>query len=367
MEDNEIRRLEDALLECQRDINSLHARQLRMMVEIAATHGGRYRSEQVALLLKWSSSRAADQVALAEGVVGRLPGSLAALERGEIDLYKVCTVHELTMNLAPEVAREVEERVVEKAAGQTGAQMRQRARRIVLRVDPAGARDRAAGAKAARCAGLQSEEDGMAKVYAVVPAEKAVAIALRVDKIARQTKTPDDPRTMDQRRADVVCDLLLGKPSNVQVQLQVTVPVSTVMGVDDQPGELAGYGPIDATTARVLAGDATWRRLLTDERGTLVEVGRRTYRPPAALRDFVQARDKTCVFPGCAVPAHRADLDHTTAFPAGPTEAANLGVMCRAHHRLKQDPRWTVTQPTPGTFVWTSPSTRTYTRQAVAA
>jgi uncharacterized protein DUF222 len=364
---NEILELEEIALECQRSINSLHARLLRALAGIAARSDGRYRSEQVALLLRWSSSRAADQVALAEGVVGRLPGSLAAMERGEIDLYKVCTLHELTMNLTPDLARQVEERVLEKAAEQTGAQLRQRARRIVLRVDPAGARGRAAEAKAARCAGLQSEEDGMAKVYAVVPAEKAVAIALRVDKIARQTKTPDDPRTMDQRRADVVCDLLLGEPSNVQVRLQVTVPVSMVMGLDDQPGELAGYGPLDATTTRALAGDATWRRLLTDQRGTLLEVGRRTYRPPAALRDFVQARDKTCVFPGCSVPAHRADLDHTTAFPAGPTEAANLGVMCRTHHRLKQDPRWTVTQPTPGTFVWTSPSTRTYTRQAVAA
>jgi uncharacterized protein DUF222 len=116
MEDNEIRQLEDALLQCQRSINSLHARQLRMMAEIAAVHGGRYRSEQVALLLRWSSSRAADQVALAESVVGRLSGSLAALERGEIDLYKVRTVHELTMNLTPEVARQVEERVLEKAA-----------------------------------------------------------------------------------------------------------------------------------------------------------------------------------------------------------------------------------------------------------
>jgi uncharacterized protein DUF222 len=367
MENNEIRQLEDALLECQRGINSLHARQLRIMAEIAATDGGRYRSEQVALLLRWSSIWAADQVAFAESVVGRLSGSLAALERGEIDLYKVRTVHELTMNLTPEVAREVEDRVLEKAAEQTGAQMRQRARRIVLRVDPTGARDRAAQAKAARCAGLQSEDDGMAKVYAVVPADKAVAIALRVDKIARQTKTPDDPRTMDQRRADVVCDLLLGKPSNVQVQLQVTVPVSMLMRLDDQPGELAGYGPITADTARALAGDATWRRLLTDQHGTLLDVGRRTYRPPAALRDFVQARDKTCVFPGCSIPAHRADVDHTMAFPDGPTTAANLGVMCRAHHRLKQDPRWTVTQPTPGTFVWTSPSTRTYTREPVAA
>jgi len=367
MEDPDISRLENILLECQRDINSLHARQLRTMAQIAAAYGGRYRAEQVALLLKWSSNWAADQVALAEGVVGRLPGSLAALERGEIDLHKVRTVNDLTMPLSPEHAREVEVRVLEKAAEQTGAQLRQRARRIVLRVDPTGARDRAVMAKAARCAGFQSAEDGMAKVYAVVPAQKAVAIALRVDKIARQAKTPDDPRTMDQRRADVVCDLLLGKLSNVRVEVQVTVPVSMVLGWDDQPGELAGYGPITADTARELAGDATWRRLLTDEHGTLLDVDRRTYRPPAALRDFVRARDKTCVFPGCSIPAHRADLDHTTAFPAGPTTAANLGVMCRAHHRLKQDPRWTVTQPTPGTFLWTSPGKRTYTREPIAA
>ncbi|MEO6087500.1 MAG: DUF222 domain-containing protein, partial [Umezawaea sp.] len=269
MEGNEIRELEEIVLECQRGINSLHARLLRALAGIAARSDGRSRSESVSLLLTWSSNWAADQVAFAVGVVGRSQGSLAALERGEIDLYKVRTVHELTMNLPPDLAREVEERVLEKAAEQTGAQLRQRARRIVARVDPVGARERAAEAKAARCAGFVSEEDGMAKVYAVVPAEKAVAIALRVDKIARQSKTPEDQRTMDQRRADVVCDLLLGKPSNVHVQLQVTVPVSMVMRLDDQPGELAGYGPITADTARELAGDATWRRLLTDHHGTL--------------------------------------------------------------------------------------------------
>jgi hypothetical protein len=183
-----------------------------------------------------------------------------------------------------------------------------------------------------------------------------VAIKLRLDKIARLVKTPQDDRTTDQRRADVVCDLLLGRKSNVQVQLQVTVPVSMLMRVDDQPGEFAGYGPIAWGLARELAGDATWRRLLTDEQGVLLEVGRTSYRPTAALRDFVQARDKTCVFPGCS-----------TAFPEGPTAPENLGVMCRAHHRLKQDRRWMVFQPTPGRFEWTTPSNRTCIREPVAA
>ena len=38
----------------------------------------------------------------------------------------------------------------------------------------------------------------------------------------------------------------------------------------------------------------------------------------------------------------------------------NTGPKCRHEHRLKQDPRFTVTQPTPGTFRWTAPSGRTY-------
>jgi hypothetical protein len=49
------------------------------------------------------------------------------------------------------------------------------------------------------------------------------------------------------------CDLLLGKTSNVEVRLQVTVPATMLMRVDDQPGELAGYGPITADVARELA------------------------------------------------------------------------------------------------------------------
>jgi hypothetical protein len=115
-----------------------------------------------------------------------------------------------------------------------------------------------------------------------------------------------------------------------------------------------------------LAGDATWRRLLTDEQGMLLEVGRTNYRPSAALRDFVQAGDKTCVFPGCSMSAHRADIDHTIAFPDGPTAPENLGVMCRAHHRLRQDHRWRVFQPTPGRFAWTTPSNRACIREPVA-
>jgi hypothetical protein len=94
--------------------------------------------------------------------------------------------------------------------------------------------------------------------------------------------------------------------------VQVTVAATTLLGLDNHPGELAGYGPITAQTARHLAADATWRRILTDPiSGTVLDVGRTTYRPPQALADHVRIRDRTCRFPGCRHP-HGAATSTTT-------------------------------------------------------
>jgi Domain of unknown function (DUF222) len=85
------------------------------------------------------------------------------------------------------------------------------------------------------------------------------------------------------------------------------------------------------------------------------------YQPPPRIREHVTARDRTCRGPNCGQPAWRADLDHTTPFDqGGPTCPCNLGALCRRHHRLKQHPGWTITQPQPGVFSWTTPAGRTY-------
>ena len=86
-----------------------------------------------------------------------------------------------------------------------------------------------------------------------------------------------------------------------------------LLGWDEQPGELAGHGPIPAMLARHIAADATgtWRRLITDPpTGALLDRGTTTYRPPANLTAFVIAREQTCTFAGCRRAAHRCDLDH---------------------------------------------------------
>ncbi len=146
--------------------------------------------------------------------------------------------------------------------------------------------------------------------------------------------------------------------------VQVTVPITMLMGLDEQPGELGGHGPIPASLAREIAAQGTWRRLLTDpQSGVLLDHGRTTYTPPAGLADFVRARDVVCRFCTCGQPAARADLDHTVAYAdGGSTSDRNLYAGCRHHHRGKTHaPGWHVDQHDDGRITWTTPTGHSYT------
>jgi hypothetical protein len=148
--------------------------------------------------------------------------------------------------------------------------------------------------------------------------------------------------------------------------VHVTVPITMLMGLDESPGELRGYGPIPADLARDIAAEGTWQRLLTDpESGTLLDHGRTTYTPPVGLADHVRARDVECRSPICRRTAVDADLDHTVAWnDGGTTSDHNLHARCRHDHRLKTHaPDWTVTQSPDGTITYTTPTGHTYTSQ----
>ena len=122
---------------------------------------------------------------------------------------------------------------------------------------------------------------------------------------------------------------------------------------------------VPALTAWALAAGGTWRRLVTDPAsGTIVDVGRTRYRPPAGLADLVRARDRACVFPTCQTPAERCDIDHLTAWSQGGTTSLdNLVVLCEAHHRLKHTPGWALTRDqASGTLSWYTPDKTIYQR-----
>ncbi len=157
--------------------------------------------------------------------------------------------------------------------------------------------------------------------------------------------------------------LRLARRNGRAAAVHVTVPISTLLGLDDRPGELDGYGPITAETARRVAAHGTWRRLLTDPAtGALLDYGTTRYSPPTDLVEHVHARDITCRFPTCARPARLCQFDHTipAGSPGWSTSAGNGGPLNAGCHNGKTHTGWHLEQPEPGRFIWTAPTGHTY-------
>ena len=137
--------------------------------------------------------------------------------------------------------------------------------------------------------------------------------------------------------------------------------------------ELRGYGPIPAVSmlkildSRTAKGaPASWNVLIAHpETGDLMEVHR--YQPSEAMRRFIAARDVHCRFPGCRMPVHRCEIDHTIdAALGGKTSITNLGALCVSHHTLKHHSGWKVKQHAYGIYEWTSPTGITHIDEPVS-
>lgn len=361
--------------ECERLIAFAHSVQVRALARFAQLRSAtaEFVADEIAPVMSWTRNAAAGRVGHATDLTTRMPAVVAALESGRLDLYRTRILTEDTVALTASRAAAVAAQVLPRAQWQNPTAFRRSVRRAILRVDPDGQARRHDTARTDRRIVVHSLPDGMAELTATLSAEVATAIYQRVDLLARGQTRDRGRRSADARRADVFAALLLSdtKPHHaasagvaVRPLVQVTIAATTLAGADDAPAELSGYGPVPAAMARRIAHDPTgvWRRLVTDPvDGSLLDYGRRTYRPPAALADHVRARDRTCRFPGCHHPARGADLDHTVPYPHGPTAAGNLAALCRRHHRLKHKTQWTVTQRG-GQFTWTSPTGRRHIR-----
>ena len=354
---------------------------------------------------EWEAATSCTQ-ALARRVVGRAvrlaaqPALAGALRRGDLDVRRVDAVLDtLPVGGDPRRWAGLVDAVLDDAKLLSTPALKRLTARLVLAAEPEQAATRCARARADRGVELQPVEDGMAILHAYLPAPAAVTAFTVIDALAGTSRAAGDDRTVDQRRADEFADLfariaetgLLPDGRNLPVkhrrraQIQVTVAATTLLGLDDLPGELAGYGPIPAELAREIAADGTWRRLLTDpatgalvERdsatyapGMLVARGEATYAPGTHLAALVADRDVTCTYMGCGQPAWRCEIDHREPFdPSRPadeqTTAANLDARCKHHHDLKGAGGWTVRRvPGSGACEWTDPWGITFTRLAI--
>jgi hypothetical protein len=368
----------DLLVALERQIAWLTARQQQVLAALdgrALDWAGKesidYTREQVGAALRLSPGHAADRLAVGRTLVDQLPQTLAMLGRGEITYLHAKRLAEVVVPFDAKTTAKIEDRVLVRAADQSVGQFGASVRRAVIAADPRSAEQRYEDAVAQRCVVIIPQPDGVAELSALLPAEGAALIKTVLDSLA-SVKVSGETRTMDQRRADFLVDVfarVLGDPALPEQHghrpaIQVTVAASTLLGCDDQPAELDGYGPITAHTARRIAADhtGTWRRILTNPGGQVLDYGRRTYRPPANLTDHVIARDKTCVFPHCRRPARHCEVDHGDPWcSGGHTNPDALYPLCTRHHHARHNAGWTGQRTDDGSYLWTDPTGHTYT------
>ncbi len=162
--------------------------------------GAGFAAEEIAAELHLSPAAAAVQLELAVTAVSRLPATLAALDTGDIDLGRLRATVEATAALSDEQAAAVEAKVLARGGRASHSLFRQALRRAVLAADPDGARRRQVQARRDRQVRVRPVEDGMAELWALLPAADAQAAYQRLDTLARRAASSEDSRVVDVGR-----------------------------------------------------------------------------------------------------------------------------------------------------------------------
>jgi hypothetical protein len=345
----------------------------------AATVARRVLVTELACALRLPERTIENLIEQSRSLLHELPATLESLRAGEISYRHAQSMIDHADSLPEESRQAFELAALPFARNLTVAQFDRKARVLRERTHPETIETRHESCVSDRSVTLQPARDGMAWLSAYLPAAEAHAIYHRLTDVALTLQGPTEPRTLTQLRVDVFADLLIdgvtddssssstgGLGRGIRARVLVTVPALTLLGADDEPATLEGYGPIDIDTARRLAANApSFTRILTHpETGAVLSVGRDRYAVPSDLRTWLRVRDGTCRYPGCSRSAHRCDIDHTTDWQyGGTTSHDNLAHLCLTHHHLKHHTQWQVEQTGGGDLEWTAPSGRRYTTQ----
>ena len=327
-----------------------------------------FASDEIRAALRLTRRTAENTLGFAMELRLRLPKVWELLDEGRIDVNRAKTIVFGTSPLSDQNAREVADRIIDRAPGLTTGQLAARIRRLCVQADPDEAKKRYEDAVDQRRIVTHAEVDGTANLFGLsLPPHRVNAVTRRINKIARSLKRSDDPRTTDQIRADVFLDLLTGVDLNdagSRAVVDIRVDMATLTGANDDPGEIPGFGPVIADIARKVVReqhDAEWRYAVVDEDGRIISTGTTRRRPTAAQTRGIHAAYSTCVFPGCPMPAADCDLDHRKAWAdGGPTTEANVAPLCRHDHIVRHN-GWKLERLPNGAHRWTSRLGHTYT------
>jgi hypothetical protein len=385
----------DYLAALERQSSWLQAAMQRAIVAVAGISEGKSdgpftgvdeaEREDVSSALRLSAGTAQMRIDVARTLVNHLPNTCSALATGELSAAHATVIAKETAaairdGLSEFAIFSIEQKAIAHAEFHTPSQVAQQVRSAIAKFAPATFEEVVEKARDCRRVSCYNDIDGMSTVVAILPAADAQTVMKAIEAFiikgtleweALNESETSDLRSADMKRADALTAIagfaLAASSEDVAlhrrpITVNVTIDLPTLLGLSENPGQLAGYGAIPASVARALASDGKWKRFITDpQTGALLDYGRETYQPPQALIDFLIARDRTCRFPGCRRSAALSDLDHAQSWEeGGTTSLENLGALCRRHHLLKTHGGWGIESRADGSCTWTSPLGKIY-------
>ncbi|WP_333893421.1 HNH endonuclease [Mycolicibacterium gadium] len=319
---------------------------------VPAKQRGRGLCSEVALARRDSPSCGNRHLGFAKALVHEMPHTLAALESGALSEWRATLIVRESACLSVADRRTLDAEMcadVSNLDGKGNKQIAASAKEIACRLDVQAVVDRAAKAEAERNVTIRPAPDAMTIVSALLPVKQGVSVyaALR-----RSADTTFDDRSRGQIMADTLVERVTGRPAETPEPIAVNLVMTdqALLGEDNCPALVDGYGPIPADVARKLVSSAvaderskaTLRRLYRHPKsGALMAMESRSRCFPKGLAKFIGLRDQTCRTPYCDAPIrHR---DH--AVPRnreGPTHALNGLGMCAHCNYVKESPGWNV-------------------------
>lgn len=179
--------------------------------------------------------------------------------------------------------------------------------------------------------------DGMVDTHIILPVLQADMLHQTLHAIAGPP-AQHDTRTTEQRNADALIQLCAAY-ANGEVTggrerptILVTIPATTLAGLDDNPCTTANGDPIPAHVVRHLAESAILQRVV-HAGSVILNMGQRVRTATEHQYKALITRDGGCRWPGCNIPAAWCEIDHLTPWQhGGATDIDNLVMWCSHHH-----------------------------------
>ena len=287
-----------------------------------------------------SKSAAADRLCVGEQLA-RLPLVAAALSCGEIGFQAASVICHLSERLS-EVGASVEEgEWVSRAREWPLKWLSAEAAGAWHAVDPAGFEAKVEEAHQRRQLFI-SECGDMYRIDGWLELSAGEVVKTAIDGMARPLGA-DDERSPKQRRADALTELAMfqGKAARPQIAVH-----TTIAGLKGELGAAAsdlGAGmAISSKTVQRLACDGVLHRVLKAD-SMVVDVGRAKRTAQPAQWRALQARHRTCAWPGCDRPASWTQAHHIDLWKeGGRTDLRRMIPLCYHHHRLVHEGGWQV-------------------------